>query len=67
MQQELMRAVVLLSQAVLEDAVPILDAASLQELRALTTILRRASRACEGRVVEELEATASGLPQPEHT
>ena len=64
MQQELMRAVVLLSLAVLDEKI---DAAALQELRALTTILRRASRACEGRVVEELEATASGLPQPEHT
>ncbi len=65
MQQELMRAVVLLSLYVLEESE--LGPDERAELRALTTILRRASRACEHRVVQELEATASGTPQPEDT
>lgn len=64
MQQELMRAVVLLSILALEGE---LGKEEVAELRALTTILRRASRAMETKVLEDLEATASGAPQPEDT
>lgn len=59
MLQEIMRAVVLLVRGE--------DASSSEELAHLLTILERASRACAGRELEELEATASGKPQPEHT
>lgn len=56
-----MRAAVLLIAALLDDD---LSAAELQELRALHTILRRASRAQEGKFLEILEAEASGSPMP---
>ncbi len=64
MQQELMRAVVLLAALGLEEEV---GHAELQELRALATILRRASRAQESKLLHVLEAEASGDPQPEKT
>jgi len=66
MQQELMRAVVLMARAIDVAASPLTDA-ELDELRFLALILRRASRAQEGMELDVLEARATGkpLPQPE--
>lgn len=61
MLQEMMRAIVLLGRP---DS---LSDAEAHELRALLSILRRASRAMEGRILEELEATAYGNPHPKDT
>jgi len=61
MLQETMRALVLVAEAVLEGELGQLEA---QELRALRTILKRASRAQAGTPPEVLDATASGKPMP---
>lgn len=65
MQQEMMRAIVLLGRP--STGPDSLSDAEAHELRALLSILRRASRAMEGRILEELEATAYGNPQPKDT
>jgi hypothetical protein len=61
MQQEIMRVCVLLAALGLEED---FSPAELQELRALSSILRRASRAQAATDLRILEATASGAPQP---
>lgn len=64
MQQELMRAVALLIKARTGRGA---DPTESLELAHLGAILTRASRAAAGRSPLELEATASGKPQPKDT
>lgn len=64
MTQETMRALVIVAEALLSEELGKAEAA---ELKALTTILRRASRAQAGTPPGVLEATAGGLPMPEES
>jgi len=63
MQQELMRAVVIMAQ--LNAGMDVTDA-ELRELENLCLILKRSSRAQAGQDPELLEATARELPTPPH-
>ena len=62
MNQEVMRAVVLIAQHI--ESPEGLNAAELDELRFLALILRRSSRAQEGMELSFLEARATGKPLP---